>query len=175
MKKNTLGKTGLNISAIAYGGIVSTMGGYADYTFAGDGQAASDRTVEYALNAGINYFDVAPRYGDAQEKLGNSLRGVRDQIYLACKTDKRDYDSAAREVERSLNLLNTDHFDVYQLHALGNGDDVERAFSGRVHPSPTKQSNIHLCRIRECVKLRKTRMEHKREDDKFADFAKCVR
>ena len=129
MKKNILGKTGLNISAIAYGGIVSTMGDYAGYRYDGDGQAASDRTVEYALNAGINYFDVAPRYGDAQEKLGNSLRGVRDQICLACKTDKRDYDSAARELERSLHLLHTDHFEVYQMHALCNVDDVERAFS----------------------------------------------
>ena len=129
MKQNQFGRTGLTISAIAYGGIVSTMGEYANYTFDGDGQTASDQYVSYALEAGINYFDVAPKYGDAQEKLGNSLRGIRDRIILACKTGCRDYDSAARDLERSLKLLHTDHFDVYQLHALGNGDDVERAFA----------------------------------------------
>ena len=114
MKQNQFGRTGLTISAIAYGGIVSTMGEYANYTFDGDGQTASDQYVSYA---------------DAQEKLGNSLRGIRDRIILACKTGCRDYDSAARDLERSLKLLHTDHFDVYQLHALGNGDDVERAFA----------------------------------------------
>ncbi|MBR1708081.1 MAG: aldo/keto reductase [Clostridia bacterium] len=129
MKQNILGRTGLQVSAIAYGGIVSTMSDYANYTYSGDGQQASDDYVEYALDAGINYFDVAPKYGDAQEKLGNSLRGVREHITLACKTGCRDYDSAARDAEKSLRLLHTDHFDIYQLHALHNEDDVERAFA----------------------------------------------
>ena len=124
-----LGKTGMRISGIVYGGIVSTMGGYAGYTYDKDGQKASDEYVEYALEAGINYFDVAPKYGDAQLRLGDSLRGLRDNIYLACKTGHRDYDSAARDFERSLCLLHTDHFDLYQLHALGNGS-AERASGG---------------------------------------------
>ena len=128
MRYNDFGETGLRISAITYGGIVSTMGNYSRYTFPGNGQEASDNYVSYALDAGINYFDVAPAYGDAQEKLGNSLKGVRDRIILACKTGRRDYDSAAREAEQSLGLLHTDHFDVYQLHALRNLEDVERAF-----------------------------------------------
>ena len=129
MRLNDFGKTGLKISAITYGGIVSTMGKYANYTFPGNGQEASDNYVSYALDAGINYFDVAPGYGDAQEKLGNSLDGVRDKVILACKTAFRDYDSAARDAEQSLKLLHIDHFDVYQLHALRNLDDVERAFA----------------------------------------------
>lgn len=129
MKYNPLGNTGLEISRIAYGGIVSTMGDYADYAFPGDGQRASDDYVQYALDAGVNYFDVAPAYGDAQERLGNSLRGARERIVLACKTGRRDYDGAAREYERSLKLLHTDRFDVYQLHALCNEGDVEAAFA----------------------------------------------
>lgn len=129
MKYNTLGKTGLSISRIAYGGIVSTMGSYANYTFCGNGQQASDQYVQYALDAGVNYFDVAPAYGDAQEKLGNSLRGCRNKIILACKTGRRDYDGAAWEYEESLKLLHTDHVDVYQLHALCNEGDVEAAFA----------------------------------------------
>lgn len=129
MKYNILGKTGLSISRIAYGGIVSTMGDYANYTFPGDGQQASDGYVQTALDAGINYFDVAPKYGDAQERLGNSLRGCREKIILACKTGRRDYDGAAWEYEESLRLLHTDHFDIYQLHALRNEGDVKKAFA----------------------------------------------
>ena len=128
MKLNDFGTTGLKVSAIAYGGIVSTMGNYSNYTFDGNGQQESDRHVAYALESGINYFDVAPSYGDAQQKMGNSLRGSRDRIVLACKTACRDYDSAAREAEQSLRLLHTDHFDVYQLHALCSEDEVRRAF-----------------------------------------------
>lgn len=129
MNLHPLGNTGIQVSTIIYGGIVSTMGHYANYTYTGDGQRTSDQYVELALNAGINYFDVAPKYGDAQEMLGNSLRGVRDKITLACKTAMRDYDSAARDLERSLKLLHTDHFDVYQIHALCNEDDVRRVFA----------------------------------------------
>ena len=129
MKLHPLGNTGIQVSTIIYGGIVSTMGDYAHYTYTGNGQEASDQSVEYALDAGINYFDVAPKYGDAQEKLGNSLRGIRDKITLACKTAKRDYDSAARDLEQSLKLLHTDHFDVYQIHALCNEDEVRQIFA----------------------------------------------
>ena len=64
MQYKALGKTGLDISRISYGGIVSME----------DGQDASDRYVSWAIDRGINYFDVAPSYGDAEEKLGNSLK-----------------------------------------------------------------------------------------------------
>jgi aryl-alcohol dehydrogenase-like predicted oxidoreductase len=128
MKYNDFGKTGLKVSAIAYGGIVSTMNDFNHYTFEGDQQGASDGYVQFALESGVNYFDVAPTYGDAQEKLGNSLRGSRDKIFLACKTNRRDYDSAAREAEESLKLLHTDHFDNYQLHGLSSIAETERAF-----------------------------------------------
>ncbi len=118
MTKMTLGKTGLEISRVLYGGIVSMD----------DGQDNSDKYVEYAVKNGINYFDVAPTYGDAQEKLGNSLKAYRKDIYLACKTTERKLDPAMREFETSLKLLHTDYFDVYQLHALQNVPDLEEAF-----------------------------------------------
>ncbi|MBR2222999.1 MAG: aldo/keto reductase, partial [Christensenellaceae bacterium] len=81
MKKVQLGKTGLMVTPVIYGGIVSMK----------DGQEASDRYVKWSLERGINYYDVAPVYEDAQEKLGNSLIGKRDEIYLACKTTTRTY------------------------------------------------------------------------------------
>lgn len=118
MTKRKLGNTGYEIAPVVYGGIVSMS----------DGQEASDRYVEYAVNKGINYFDVAPSYGDAEEKLGNSLKPYRKDIYLACKTNKRRAEEGKRELDESLRLLHTDHFDNYQMHGLATMEELETAF-----------------------------------------------
>lgn len=118
MKRVTLGRTGLEISPVVYGGIVSMD----------EIQADSDRYVAWAVEKGINYFDVAPSYGDAQLKMGNSFAPYRKDMYLACKTHQRKRDDAAREFEESMKLLHTDHFDVYQLHALTTQEDIDLAF-----------------------------------------------
>ncbi len=119
MKKNKLGNTGYDVSRIIYGGIVSTD----------VGQEKSDIYVENAIKAGVNYFDIAPSYGDAQEKLGVSLKNYRKDVYLACKTTCRLAEDAKKEFEQSLKHLYTDHFDVYQLHSLTTMEDIEQAFS----------------------------------------------
>ena len=119
MEKRILGKTGYAVTPVVYGGIVSMR----------DGQDASDRYVSWAVDRGINYFDVAPSYGDAQEKLGNSLLPYRKGVYLACKTQKRTAAGAKQELLQSMELLHTDYFDVYQLHALSSRADVEAAFA----------------------------------------------
>ena len=113
-----LGKTGMNVSAVVYGGIVSTDADQAD----------SDRYVEWAIEQGVNYFDVAPTYGDAQLKLGNSLVPYRDEVYLACKTEARTAREAERLFNESRKLLHTDYFDNYQMHALSQMSDIETAF-----------------------------------------------
>lgn len=118
MTKRKLGNTGYEIAPVVYGGIVSMS----------DGQEASDQYVEYAINKGINYFDVAPSYGDAQEKLGNSLKPYRKDIYLACKTNKRLAAEGERELDESLRLLHTDYFDNYQMHGLATMEELEAAF-----------------------------------------------
>ena len=118
MQYRSLGKTGIDVSAVVYGGIVSTDAEQAD----------SDRYVEWAIEKGVNYFDVAPTYGDAQLKLGNSLIPYRDKIYLACKTEARTAKEARVLFEESRKLLHTDYFDNYQLHALAKMSDVETAF-----------------------------------------------
>lgn len=116
--KITLGKTGFRVFPVIYGGIVSRN----------DGQLASNNYVAWSIDKGINYFDVAPIYGDAQEKLGNSLKPYRKDIYLACKTGARRRKDAEGEFEESLSLAHTDYFDVYQLHYLTNDDDIDIAF-----------------------------------------------
>lgn len=118
MIKRKFGNTGFEITPVVYGGIVSMR----------DGQEASDQYVSWAIDKGINYFDVAPSYQDAEEKLGNSLKPYRKNIYLACKTTCRMKADAQKEFEQSFKLLHTDYFDVYQLHALSSIEEVDQAF-----------------------------------------------
>ena len=128
MQYTKLGNTGMNVSRVVYGGIVSA-GEIDGVVCDGLDQKASDRYVSYALEHGINYFDVAPSYGNAEEQLGRSLVGHRNDVYLACKTICRDRKSAEAEMESSLERLKTDYFDTYQLHAINGMDDVEQAFA----------------------------------------------
>ena len=74
--------------------------------------------VAEAVDRGINYFDVAPTYGNAQERLGPALEPYRQRCFLACKTTQRDAAGSAKELEQSLKMLQTDHVDLYQFHAL---------------------------------------------------------
>ena len=117
--KRALGKTGAKLSIIGYGGIVAM----------GAQQEDADRSVREAFDRGVNYFDVAPSYGngEAEEKLGPALTGLRDKVFLACKTAARDRAGAKAELDRSLQRLRTDHFDLYQLHALTTMQDVDKA------------------------------------------------
>jgi len=85
--------------------------------------------VKLAIDSGINYFDVAPTYGDAEIKLGPALEPYRKDVFLACKTTKRKKDEARVELEQSLKNLRTDHFDLYQFHAVTTLEDVETIFA----------------------------------------------
>lgn len=89
--------------------------------------AHAARVVARAVDRGVNYFDVAPSYGDAQDKLGPALQPFRDRVFLACKTGRREKAGAEEELNDSLKKLRTDHFDLYQLHGLTTMDDLEKA------------------------------------------------
>jgi aryl-alcohol dehydrogenase-like predicted oxidoreductase len=114
-----LGKTGIDISKVVYGGIISMN----------EEQVDSDRYVSYAIDRGVNYFDVAPGYGNAQTILGKSIKSYRNDIYLACKTAEFTLEAGKLQIAESLKLLNTDYFDVFQLHALSREEDLEQVFS----------------------------------------------
>ncbi|MBN1778008.1 MAG: aldo/keto reductase [Clostridiales bacterium] len=118
MQYTMLGKTGLKVSAVAFAGIVNM-----DET-----PEDAVRYTAYAVDAGVNYFDVAPSYGNAEERLSGALKPYRDKVYLACKTGERGAAAAKAELLHSLKLLQTDYFDVYQLHAMTTEEDVKRAF-----------------------------------------------
>jgi aryl-alcohol dehydrogenase-like predicted oxidoreductase len=114
MEQRILGKTGFKISALAFGGIVVRQTTGSD----------AAKFVADAVERGVNYFDVAPSYGDAQEMLGPALEPHRSKVYLACKTGARTKKEALEALQESFKLLHTDYFDVYQMHGV-NPDEVD--------------------------------------------------
>jgi aryl-alcohol dehydrogenase-like predicted oxidoreductase len=119
IEKRSLGRTGEKLSMIGFGGIVVK-----DAT-----PDEASAVVKLAIDHGINYFDVAPSYGDAEIKLGPALEPYRKNVFLACKTGERTKDKSRAELEKSLKNLRTDHFDLYQLHAVTSLKDVDTIFA----------------------------------------------
>lgn len=117
--KRVLGKTGEKLSIIGFGGIMLND----------NPQDFANELVAKAYELGVNYYDVAPSYGNAEERLGPALKPYRNNCFLACKTGQRDAEGAQKELENSLRLMQTDHFDLYQLHALSSVEDVEKVFA----------------------------------------------
>ena len=118
LPKRPFGRAKDTISIIGFGGIVVM-----DVT-----PEKASKYVGEAVERGVNYFDVAPTYGNAQQRLGPALKPYRDKCFLACKTTKRDAAGSLQELNNSLKILQTDHVDLYQLHAITKLEDVERAF-----------------------------------------------
>jgi aryl-alcohol dehydrogenase-like predicted oxidoreductase len=114
--RRPLGRTGENLSIIGFGGIV---------VMDEDPKAASNIIAE-AVDRGINYFDIAPSYGNAQERLGPALAPYRKNVFLACKTEGRTKDDSRKQLEESLRLLKTDHVDLYQFHALTKMKELDQ-------------------------------------------------
>ena len=114
--RRTLGRTGEQLSIIAFGGIVVM-----DET---SGEASN--IVAEAVDRGVNYFDIAPSYGNAQERLGPALAPYRKNCFLACKTEGRMKDDSRKQLEESLRLLKTDHVDLYQFHALTKMAELDK-------------------------------------------------
>lgn len=119
LPRRVLGRTGQKLSVVGFPGLALIHYDQAECTAA----------LHSALERGVNYYDVAPAYGNGQceTKMGIGLEGVdRDSYFLACKTKKRDKAGAREELEQSLKLLKTDHFDLYQLHHLRWRDEVDQ-------------------------------------------------
>lgn len=118
MNQLRLGRTELLVTPMAYAGIVSMN----------ETPTTAAAYVDHAVANGINYFDIAPSYGNAEERTGPALRRHRDRIYLACKSAERSAAAMKRELLASLKRLQTDYFDVYQLHALSTQEDLDILF-----------------------------------------------
>ena len=110
MQKRRLGRLGHNSSVLIYG--AAALGEV--------NQDVADASIQEALDAGINHFDVAAGYGDAELRLGARMGELRPRVFLATKTELRGEQEAWRQIGDSLERLQTDHVDLLQMHAIGD-------------------------------------------------------
>ncbi len=90
-------------------------------------QDVADASIAAAIDAGINHFDVAASYGDAELRLGPWSGRLGADAFLATKTGERERDAAWAQINRSLERLQVDRVDLVQLHAVGDVADLGRA------------------------------------------------
>ena len=126
MPKRTLGKTGLEVSLLAFGG---------GSQFLANPNGKWEAMIEQAVEHGINLFDTAPNYHwdhpkSSEERFGDILHAYRDRIFLSTKFDSRDVTVALREFERSLTRMKTDYVDLLLIHDLNNNDTVTSMGNG---------------------------------------------
>ena len=119
LARRPYGKSGDMLSIVGFGGIILW----------GMEQAKANRLVGEVIERGVNYVDIAPSYGDAEVQMGPALEPYRKNVFLACKTTKRDAAGARAELAQSLKRLRTDYLDLYQLHAITDvAKDVDAVF-----------------------------------------------
>lgn len=106
MEYKVLGKTGLKVSALGFGGIPIQR----------IDEEGSRKLMHQLMEAGVNYIDSARGYTVSEAYIGYGLEGIRDQFVLATKSMARDKESMARDVEISLKNFRTDYIDLYQIH-----------------------------------------------------------
>lgn len=88
-------------------------------------QQDADKVMEMVIEAGVNHIDVAPSYGQAEQRIGPWMPRERERFFLGCKTMERTRAGAWAEMQKSLKLLQTDRFDLYQLHAITDMEELD--------------------------------------------------
>ncbi len=115
METRRLGRTG-HMSTIAIFGAAA---------FWQISQEDADKVMESVIEAGINHLDVAPSYGQAEIRIGPWMPRERKRFFLGCKTTERTKEGAWKELRQSLARLQTERFDLYQLHAITTMDELD--------------------------------------------------
>jgi aryl-alcohol dehydrogenase-like predicted oxidoreductase len=152
MKYRTLGRTGLRVSEISLG---------TSQTFrvaAREDERLCVRIVHEALDRGINFFDTAPNYWEAERVLGIALEGRRDEAIVATKINEKSAAAARESIERSFDNLRTDVIDLMQIHSLTSWREV----------TPVIQEYQHAGRVR-FIGLTAS------EPDKFPEMLEAMR
>lgn len=114
MEYRRLGRTGLEISVIGFGAIGVR------------GAEAVQSMLKEGRRLGINHIDTARSYPRSEEMLGKAMSDLRKEFYICSRTQSRDYDQAEKDLETSLEMLQTDYVDIYQVHALGGDEELSR-------------------------------------------------
>jgi len=115
MRVKELGKTGLVVSAVGFGGIPIIRLNFDE----------AAQVLRHAVDRGITFFDTANRYVDSEEKMGRAFAGIRDKVVIATKTGQRLAGPAMEELELSLKRLGTDHIDLYQPHQVSKPEELD--------------------------------------------------
>ena len=92
-------------------------------------QKDADEVLELVIEAGVNHIDVAPSYGQAEERIGPWMKRERDRFFLGCKTMERTKGGAWKELRESLKRLQTETFDLYQCHAVTTMEELDSLFA----------------------------------------------
>ena len=106
-------------------GHMSTLAIFGATAFWKISQEDADRVMEMVIEAGINHIDIAPSYGQAEERVGPWMKRERERFFLGCKTMERTRDGAWNELRQSLKRLQTDNFDLYQCHAITTMEELD--------------------------------------------------
>jgi uncharacterized protein len=110
LKEKILGKTGLKVRTLGFGGIPIQR--------VSEDEAVN--IVRHCYDLGMNYFDTARGYTISEERIGKALEDVREDVIIATKSGRRDADGIREEMATSLKNLRTDYIDNYQLHNVSN-------------------------------------------------------
>ena len=125
MPTRNLGKTGYKVG-------IFSLGGQAALEKANNFDVAVP-IVEHALDLGVNYIDTSSIYGGperwSEQYVGKVMAHRRNEAFLATKTKERTRDGSMKMIEKSLELLQTDHVDLWQLHDVGTMYDVDQIFA----------------------------------------------
>jgi uncharacterized protein len=125
MPTRNLGKTGYKVGIFSLGGQAALE--------KPDNFDVAVPIIERALNLGVNYIDTSSIYGGpsrwSEQYVGRVMKTRRNEAFIATKTKERTRDGSMRMIERSLQLLNTDHVDLWQLHDVGLPQDVDAIFA----------------------------------------------
>jgi len=116
MEQRRLGRLGHMSSVLIYGGAALSQ----------VTQEVADRSIQLALQSGINHFDTAADYGDSELRLGTWMPRIRDRIFLATKTGEPTATQAYDSIRRSIERLQVTRVDLVQLHSVGAFDDLDR-------------------------------------------------
>lgn len=119
MEKRRFGRTGHMSTVVIFGA----------FAVGQVSQKEADAVMELLLQHGVNHIDVAPSYHDAELRLGPWLQKHRDRFFVGCKTQLRNREEARQELYRSLERLQIDSFDLYQLHAVTTLEELDRCFA----------------------------------------------
>jgi aryl-alcohol dehydrogenase-like predicted oxidoreductase len=106
-------------------GHMSTIAIFGAAAFSEISQQDADKVLEQVIEAGVNHIDVAPSYGQAEERIGPWMPRERGRFFLGCKTTERTKDGALNELQRSLKRLQVETFDLYQCHAITTMEELD--------------------------------------------------